>query len=47
MGADTLMFACTGMTTIGLAARLAGRVGVPVVDAVRAGARAAVRAAGG
>ncbi|XKK39853.1 aspartate/glutamate racemase family protein [Nocardiopsis sp. ARC36] len=47
MGADTLMFACTGMTTIGLYARLADEVGVPVVDAVRAGARAAVRAAGG
>ncbi|MFF8762922.1 aspartate/glutamate racemase family protein [Nocardiopsis dassonvillei] len=47
MGADTLMFACTGMTTIGLAARLTDRVGVPVVDAVRAGARAAVRAAEG
>lgn len=47
MGADTLMFACTGMTTIGLHARLTDRVGVPVVDAVRAGARAAVRAAGG
>nr|WP_246425727.1 aspartate/glutamate racemase family protein [Streptomonospora nanhaiensis] len=47
LGADTLMFACTGMTTIGLAAHLAERVEVPVVDAVRAGARAAVRAAGG
>ncbi|MDA0564209.1 aspartate/glutamate racemase family protein [Streptomonospora sp. S1-112] len=47
MGADSLMFACTGMTTIGLAAHLADRVPVPVVDAVRAGARAAVHAAGG
>ncbi|WP_307851182.1 aspartate/glutamate racemase family protein [Nocardiopsis sp. MG754419] len=45
-GADTLMFACTGMTTIGLAARLTDRVSVPVVDAVRAAAGAAVRAAG-
>ncbi|RCV48013.1 aspartate/glutamate racemase family protein, partial [Marinitenerispora sediminis] len=38
MGARTIMLACTGMSTIGLAAELAGRVGVPVVDAVRAGA---------
>ncbi|MFC7328895.1 aspartate/glutamate racemase family protein [Marinactinospora rubrisoli] len=45
MGAGTIMFACTGMSTIGLAAELAGRIDVPVVDAVRAGAEAALAAA--
>ncbi|MFC3996025.1 aspartate/glutamate racemase family protein [Nocardiopsis sediminis] len=45
MGADTIMFACTGMTTIGLAALLRARVEVPIVDAVRAGGAAAVAAA--
>ncbi|MFC4563804.1 aspartate/glutamate racemase family protein [Nocardiopsis mangrovi] len=46
-GADTIMFACTGMTTIGLAALLRTRVDVPIVDAVRAGGAAAAAAARG
>ncbi|ACU38024.1 hydantoin racemase [Actinosynnema pretiosum subsp. pretiosum] len=34
-GADVLLLACTGMTTIGLAEPLRRALGVPVVDAVR------------
>lgn len=40
-GADVVMFACTGMTTIGLRHPLAEQLDVPVVDAVLAAARAA------
>ncbi|MFE3825618.1 aspartate/glutamate racemase family protein [Streptomyces sp. NPDC059092] len=35
-GADTLLLACTGLTTIGVRPRLEERLGVPVVDAVLA-----------
>ncbi|MDT0318708.1 aspartate/glutamate racemase family protein [Streptomyces millisiae] len=35
-GADVLLLACTGLTTIGIGAELRERFGVPVVDAVRA-----------
>ncbi len=35
-GAQCILFACTGLTTIGLRPELAARVGVPVVDAVLA-----------
>ncbi|MFE4059403.1 aspartate/glutamate racemase family protein [Streptomyces sp. NPDC059096] len=35
-GADTLLLACTGLTTIGIRPRLEDRTGVPVVDAVLA-----------
>lgn len=42
-GADVIMFACTGMTTIGLRSILAeDGVDVPVVDAVLAAAQAAI-----
>lgn len=36
-GADVVLFACTGLTTIGLAAAVRSALGVPVVDAVLAG----------
>jgi len=42
-GADVVLLACTGMTSIALAATLAGELDVPVVDAVLA-AGAAVEA---
>lgn len=35
--ADVMILACTGYTTIGLAAELQREVGLPVIDAVRAG----------
>lgn len=35
-GADTLLFACTGLTTIGLGPWVRSELGVPVVDAVLA-----------
>jgi Asp/Glu/hydantoin racemase len=35
-GAGVILFACTGMTTIGLAAPVRAELGVPVVDAVLA-----------
>ncbi|WP_040420272.1 aspartate/glutamate racemase family protein [Actinopolymorpha alba] len=35
-GADVVLFACTGFTTIGLGARIRSELGVPVVDAVLA-----------
>lgn len=44
-GADVVLLACTGMTTIGLRHHLEGDLEVPVVDAVLAGARAAIAAA--
>lgn len=45
-GADVIMFACTGMTTINLATSLEARLAVPIVDAVRAGGQAALAAGG-
>ncbi|MBT0772010.1 hypothetical protein KIH74_23915 [Kineosporia sp. J2-2] len=42
-GADVVMLACTGMTTIGLAEPLRERLGLPVVDAVRTGGLLAAR----
>ncbi|KYH31423.1 aspartate/glutamate racemase family protein [Neomoorella mulderi] len=36
-GADVIVFACTGYSTIGLAGELRGRLGVRIVDAVEAG----------
>jgi Asp/Glu/hydantoin racemase len=36
-GAEAILFACTGMTTIGLAGPIRDRLGVPAVDAVLAG----------
>jgi allantoin racemase len=42
-GADVILLACTGMTSIGLADRLAHRVNVPIVDAVLAGGAAVTR----
>lgn len=45
-GAEVVMFACTGMTTINLAAILREELDVPIVDAVRSGGRAALSAAG-
>jgi allantoin racemase len=44
-GADVILLACTGMTSIALAATLAGELDVPVVDAVLA-AGAAVASLG-
>ncbi|RWZ46598.1 hydantoin racemase [Labedella phragmitis] len=41
-GANVIMFACTGMTTIGLKATLAEQIDVPIVDAVLAAADAAI-----
>jgi allantoin racemase len=41
-GADVILLACTGMTTIALAATLAGELDVPVVDAVLAAGAAVV-----
>lgn len=41
-GADVILFACTGMTTIGLKAALADQIDVPIVDAVLAAADAAI-----
>ncbi len=41
-GANVIMFACTGMTTIGLRATLTELIDVPIVDAVLAAADAAV-----
>ncbi|MFI6703279.1 hypothetical protein ACIBJC_30770 [Streptomyces sp. NPDC050509] len=35
-GADTLLLACTGLTTIGIRPLLEGRLSVPAVDAVLA-----------
>lgn len=35
-GAESILFACTGLTTIGLAADVAARTRLPVVDAVMA-----------
>lgn len=35
-GAESILFACTGLTTIGLAADVRSRTGLPVVDAVLA-----------
>lgn len=35
-GAESILFACTGLTTIGLAADVTERTGLPVVDAVMA-----------
>lgn len=35
-GAQSILFACTGLTTIGLAADVFSRTGLPVVDAVKA-----------
>lgn len=35
-GADTLLLACTGLTSIGVRSRLEGELGVPVVDPVLA-----------
>ena len=35
-GAGSILFACTGLTTIGLAADVTQRTGLPVVDAVLA-----------
>lgn len=35
-GAESILFACTGLTTIGLAADVLARTGLPVVDAVMA-----------
>lgn len=35
-GAESILFACTGLTTIGLAADVVKRTGIPVVDAVMA-----------
>ena len=40
-GADSIVFACTGLTTIGLAADVIARTGLPVVDAVMASGAAA------
>lgn len=42
-GAEVVMLACTGMTTIGLADPLRNRLGIPVVDAVRTGGLLAAR----
>ncbi|GAB3270592.1 aspartate/glutamate racemase family protein [Kineosporia babensis] len=42
-GAEVVMLACTGMTTIGLAEPLRARLGIPVVDAVRTGGLLASR----
>jgi allantoin racemase len=42
-GAEVVMLACTGMTTIGLAEPLRNRLGIPVVDAVRTGGLLAAR----
>lgn len=44
-GADVIMFACTGMTTINLIEPLREHLGVPIIDAVRAGGKAALEAA--
>jgi Asp/Glu/hydantoin racemase len=44
---DVVAFACTGYTTIGLAALLRGALPVPVVDAVEAGGLAAFHLLGG
>ena len=35
-GAQSILFACTGLTTIGLARDVTQRTGLPVVDAVLA-----------
>jgi Asp/Glu/hydantoin racemase len=40
-GATSILFACTGFTTIGLASRIAQQLSVPVVDAVLAAGLAA------
>ncbi len=40
-GAQCVLFACTGLTTIGLAAEVTRRTGLPVVDAVMASGAAA------
>ena len=42
-GADTLLLACTGLTTIGIAPRLERELGVPAVDAVLAAGLLALR----
>ena len=36
-GATCILFACTGLTTIGLRPELAAQLGIPVIDAVLAG----------
>ncbi|WIY83204.1 aspartate/glutamate racemase family protein [Propionimicrobium sp. PCR01-08-3] len=36
-GASAILFACTGLTTIGLRPEVAERIGLPVIDAVLAG----------
>jgi Asp/Glu/hydantoin racemase len=45
-GAEAILFACTGMTTIGLAPVVRDQVGVPAVDAVLAGGLLAAYALG-
>ncbi|WP_432052291.1 aspartate/glutamate racemase family protein [Streptomyces xiamenensis] len=42
-GADTLLLACTGLTSIGIAPRLERELGVPAVDAVLAAGLLALR----
>ncbi|MCP2334138.1 aspartate/glutamate racemase family protein [Actinoalloteichus caeruleus] len=46
-GAEVLLFACTGLTTIRLAPWVRSHLGVPVVDAVLAGGAVATLALGG
>lgn len=46
-GAEVLLLACTGYTTVDMAARLRRELGVRVVDAVDAGGAVAVAALGG
>lgn len=40
MGADVVLFACTGFSGIGLKAHLSGQIGIPIVDLVEAQAAA-------
>lgn len=46
-GADVILLACTGYTTVDMAGRLRRQLGVQVVDPVDAGAAVAVAALGG
>ncbi len=43
-GAQTVLFACTGLTTLGLAATVRSECGVPVVDPVLAAGHMAIAA---